>query len=214
MTVSMTRCCMKGRPTLQAIYSPKQRLPTTFSDSETSISPMFDASRSWLASQITRAEALAQALPFEHEGNEATGSPAPRQPSAYSQENTEGSRKRRKFNNCAEMDHILVSRSPTPEIKTEEYTSSQPYASPHLEGSMISDIKPNLPQPKKRRPNQRTNIRAKMLWTDEETADLIKGVNMFGYGKWKKVLNHPDLKFLAERTSVDLKDRYVLLQNP
>ena len=79
---------------------------------------------------------------------------------------------------------------------------------------MISDIKPNLPQPKKRRPNQRTNIRAKMLWTDEETADLIKGVNMFGYGKWKKVLNHPDFKFLAERTSVDLKDRYVLLQNP
>lgn len=43
-------------------------------------------------------------------------------------------------------------------------------------------------------------------WSEEETADLVKGVSKFGIGAWKKILQHPEYKFNA-RTAVDLKDR-------
>lgn len=43
-------------------------------------------------------------------------------------------------------------------------------------------------------------------WSEEETADLVKGVSKFGIGSWKKILQHPDYNFNS-RTAVDLKDR-------
>ncbi len=43
-------------------------------------------------------------------------------------------------------------------------------------------------------------------WTDVETDLLLQGVAMFGVGKWKTILSHPDFTFTT-RTAVDLKDR-------
>lgn len=44
-------------------------------------------------------------------------------------------------------------------------------------------------------------------WTDEETADLLKGVAQFGIGSWTKILKCADYKF-HRRTALDLKDRF------
>jgi hypothetical protein len=44
-------------------------------------------------------------------------------------------------------------------------------------------------------------------WTDEETADLLKGVAKFGIGNWTRILNCPDYTF-QRRTAIDLKDRF------
>ena len=106
------------------------------------------------------------------------------------------------------------SSSPSPIIKIEDKISLPLSTLPVPGSSSKSQITPKVQQPKKTRPNQRTNDRAQLLWSDEETADLIKGVNLVGYGRWRLVLDHPDLKFLQERTSVDLKDRSVSLPSP
>ncbi|MCJ1285937.1 hypothetical protein MMC26_005279 [Xylographa opegraphella] len=57
-------------------------------------------------------------------------------------------------------------------------------------------------------PIKRAVLRPRKKWTEEETHDLLKGVSKFGPGKWKKILNDPELYFSSERTTVDLKDRY------
>ncbi|QDS67726.1 hypothetical protein FKW77_005839 [Venturia effusa] len=44
-------------------------------------------------------------------------------------------------------------------------------------------------------------------WSEEETADLVKGVSKFGIGAWKRILQHPEYTFNT-RTAVDLKDRF------
>lgn len=54
------------------------------------------------------------------------------------------------------------------------------------------------------RKKQSTMSRKK--WTDAETDQLLQGVAMFGVGRWKKILYHPDFTFTT-RTAVDLKDR-------
>lgn len=45
-------------------------------------------------------------------------------------------------------------------------------------------------------------------WTEQETKDLLRGVAKFGIGNWKKILECKDYVF-RDRTSVDLKDRFV-----
>ena len=45
-------------------------------------------------------------------------------------------------------------------------------------------------------------------WTEQETKDLLRGVARFGIGNWKKILECKDYVF-RDRTSVDLKDRFV-----
>ena len=44
-------------------------------------------------------------------------------------------------------------------------------------------------------------------WTDEETADLLRGVVRCGVGSWTAILSQPDLKFV-DRTAANLKDRF------
>ena len=44
-------------------------------------------------------------------------------------------------------------------------------------------------------------------WSDDETADLLKGVARYGIGHWTKILRHPDYHF-NDRTGLDLKDRF------
>lgn len=61
----------------------------------------------------------------------------------------------------------------------------------------------NQPQSDAARPSPKNK------WTDEETAELVKGVRRFGIGKWKQILNCSDLHF-NNRSTVDLKDRFRL----
>jgi len=57
--------------------------------------------------------------------------------------------------------------------------------------------------------SQTTRSGLKNKWTDEETAVLVKGVERFGVGKWKQILNCSDFQF-NNRSTVDLKDRFRL----
>lgn len=54
---------------------------------------------------------------------------------------------------------------------------------------------------------KRVYTRGRRHWTDSETEDLLKGIGIYGVGKWKKILNHERFSFHQERTTVDLKDR-------
>ena len=47
----------------------------------------------------------------------------------------------------------------------------------------------------------------RVMWSEAEISQLVKGVAIYGMGKWKKILNHPEFTFQKERTAVDLKDR-------
>ncbi len=75
---------------------------------------------------------------------------------------------------------------------------------------------PAKTEPKKRKPREssvygppakRVYLRPRMKWTEEETDQLLKGVAIYGVGKWKKILLHPEFSFQNGRTPVDLKDR-------
>ena len=56
---------------------------------------------------------------------------------------------------------------------------------------------------------KRTYTRERTAWTEEETDQLVKGVAIYGMGRWKSILDHPELQFREGRTNMDLKDRYV-----
>ena len=55
----------------------------------------------------------------------------------------------------------------------------------------------------------RTYNRGRTKWSQEEINNLIKGVTICGTGRWKTILEHPDLHFHEGRTPTDLKDRCV-----
>ncbi|KAK6436307.1 hypothetical protein LTR95_007506 [Oleoguttula sp. CCFEE 5521] len=48
---------------------------------------------------------------------------------------------------------------------------------------------------------------ARNKWSEQETADLLRGVSRFGVGSWTKILKCADLQF-DRRTALDLKDRF------
>jgi hypothetical protein len=60
----------------------------------------------------------------------------------------------------------------------------------------------NEPKEKKKKRNK---------WTQEETEHLLKGVQMYGIGNWKAILNHEGFAF-TERNATDLKDRFRTLR--
>ena len=49
-----------------------------------------------------------------------------------------------------------------------------------------------------------------MAWTHTETENLLKGVKMFGVGKWAQILHHFD--FASHRKAISLKDKWRNLQ--
>lgn len=57
---------------------------------------------------------------------------------------------------------------------------------------------------------KRNYTRERTAWTEEETDHLVKGVAIYGMGRWKSILDHPELHFREGRTNMDLKDRYVI----
>lgn len=54
---------------------------------------------------------------------------------------------------------------------------------------------------------RRASLRPRSRWTEEETNQLIRGVMMFGPGKWKQILNYTHFSWLEGRTTIGLKDR-------
>jgi hypothetical protein len=96
-----------------------------------------------------------------------------------------------------------------------------PSASQDAQDRMLSTELPGIStpaktEPKKRKPREssgnglpakRVYLRPRMKWTEEETDQLLKGVAIYGVGKWKKILLHPEFSFQNGRTPVDLKDR-------
>lgn len=77
---------------------------------------------------------------------------------------------------------------------------------------------PGRPPANKRKPRvrstdscsaKRTYTRERTAWTEEETDQLVKGVAIYGMGRWKNILDHPELHFREGRTNMDLKDRCV-----
>jgi hypothetical protein len=53
----------------------------------------------------------------------------------------------------------------------------------------------------------KTGKHTKNKWSEEETADLLKGVAKFGIGSWTKILRCEEYSF-DRRTALDLKDRF------
>jgi hypothetical protein len=52
-------------------------------------------------------------------------------------------------------------------------------------------------------------IKQRTCWTDEEDEALLEGIERNGIGKWQDILSDPQYGcVLANRTNVDLKDRY------
>ena len=49
-----------------------------------------------------------------------------------------------------------------------------------------------------------------MTWSTEEAEELIKGVKIYGPGKWKKILD--TFSFAPHRTSTSLKDKWRNMQ--
>ena len=72
---------------------------------------------------------------------------------------------------------------------------------PTVEGRKSKGEKNDAP------PGKRLYLRPRMRWSQAETDQLVKGVAIYGMGKWKKILNHAEFSFLPGRTTVDLKDR-------
>ena len=59
------------------------------------------------------------------------------------------------------------------------------------------------PQEKKKK----VCLRERVKWTEEEAEQLVKGVAIYGMGRWKNILEHPEFDFHPARTHVDLKDK-------
>lgn len=54
---------------------------------------------------------------------------------------------------------------------------------------------------------KRKAAKPRKKWSEEETRDLLLGVNRYGVGKWTSILEDPQYKFNG-RTAGDLKDRF------
>jgi hypothetical protein len=101
---------------------------------------------------------------------------------------TEGFRERRR-----DTVPNTISRGSEKESVTAHVPTSQPSSTQKPDNASVAEKPPKVAKTRKK-------------WSEEETADLVKGVSKFGIGSWKKILQHPDYTFNS-RTAVDLKDR-------
>ncbi|KAE9973549.1 hypothetical protein BLS_003548 [Venturia inaequalis] len=80
----------------------------------------------------------------------------------------------------------------------------EPTATPVSSAQQANSQKTNNTPVSRKQPKV---AKTRKKWSEEETADLVKGVSTFGIGAWKRILQHPEYKFNT-RTAVDLKDRF------
>lgn len=62
--------------------------------------------------------------------------------------------------------------------------------------------------------SRRSAQRQRRKWTSLETEQLMKGIEIYGMGKWKKILHHAEFTFQPGRTPVDLKDHFRTKSKP
>lgn len=99
-----------------------------------------------------------------------------------------------------------------PPIITPPQAADPPLPHTPISQSQIPPVTPNNSSNRRAQPKKSlasTNRRARRKWTEQETNDLILGCHEHGVGNWKKVLDDPRFNFNG-RSSVDLKDRYVI----
>lgn len=110
-----------------------------------------------------------------------------------------------------ETQRVTNSRPPeqmlnTPEVSTAELPRAAEIDTPTTDidtPSTTTSVTAPVQFPKKDPKVRRTRRK----WSEAETQDLLAGVKKHGFGKWKQILNDPTYTF-AERTSIDLKDRF------
>jgi hypothetical protein len=98
-------------------------------------------------------------------------------------------------------------RQPTkqPDVQVPEHRSSETVLDTgDLASAGLSAQKSSAPE---QTTGKRKGKQTKNKWSEEETADLLKGVARFGIGSWTKILRHEDYTF-DRRTALDLKDRF------
>ncbi|MCJ1337709.1 hypothetical protein MMC09_002992 [Bachmanniomyces sp. S44760] len=95
-----------------------------------------------------------------------------------------------------QQQHYLPESSPCNQASEEQLTASE------------SGGNGNTQEDDRAIKQHRNNLRPRQKWSELETKQLLEGIKIYGQGKWKKILEHPEFSFLPERTSVDLKDRY------
>lgn len=70
--------------------------------------------------------------------------------------------------------------------------------------SKVDTAQDTLQSPSSKRASQRQRRK----WSEQESEQVMRGLEIYGFGKWKKILNHPGFSFQPGRTPVDLKDQY------
>ncbi|XP_066388916.1 uncharacterized protein [Miscanthus floridulus] len=102
--------------------------------------------------------------------------------------------------------HNLMDRNPT--ARTSQWEDS-----PDVEGSESSLRRPHLPSPRRMPPSplpppeNKSKRRRARKWSLLEEETLRKGVQQYGIGNWRDILNN-NLDIFIGRTTVDLKDKW------
>ncbi|MCJ1356485.1 MAG: hypothetical protein MMC33_006480 [Icmadophila ericetorum] len=219
-------------------YDPSLRIPPLHDPTPTSASsrppPLEPSTRSSPgmrnanATLKTRIKALAEAVPIGEPESDVLFNPKEKDVEQYNVEfGQEAPRKRQKLNDLGRVADYFKLPKPTAHARVEKPPPFQPISvlnelhepppsvalfppitpNADLEQSILDRNYPITCGPSNRVP-KRMNLRPRLKWTEEETRDLLRGVETFGMGKWKKILTHSGFGFAPERTAVDLKDRY------
>ncbi|KAL8660844.1 MAG: hypothetical protein Q9202_006171 [Teloschistes flavicans] len=76
----------------------------------------------------------------------------------------------------------------------------------HVESKETSEV--GAPSKENGAALKRMYVRKRIKWSEEETRNLVRGVDRYGVGKWTKILKCSDWTFSEGRTPIDLKDRF------
>ena len=177
-----------------------------------------------------RHKALAEALPLGEPDSDTTHSLEDCDPDLYHAVSMRGNRrKRQRVNKATRLGNLIQLPRPPEQNKVDKPPPFQPVSSltelhePPPSAALFPPITPSVDgcqsvpsRASQNRPifagsayqnQKRINLRPRLKWTEQETVALLKGVEMFGQGKWKKILSYSPSDFNQERTAVDLKDR-------
>ena len=175
----------------------------------------------------TRLKALAEALPIgEPEADNTCNAYNIDEDQHMGKTGVERQQKRQRLSNRGRVGDFVQLPKPSAKAKVDKPPPFQPVSvlnelhSPPPSAALFppitagtdedhSDYNQNYPlvRGSNNRVSKRMNLRPRLKWTERETKDLLRGVELFGMGKWKKILGHHDFTFSQERTAVDLKDR-------
>nr|AGT17307.1 hypothetical protein SHCRBa_035_H11_R_170 [Saccharum hybrid cultivar R570] len=109
---------------------------------------------------------------------------------------------------CADLHSVVEDPLPAAKAVADEWEDS-----PDVEGSESSLRRPRLPSPRRIPPSplptteNKSKRRRARKWSSLEEETLRKGVQQYGIGNWRDILNN-NLDVFIGRTTVDLKDKW------